>query len=87
MDNPDVDRYQAGTRIIQDALGRRSYPQILKDGKSWPFVDRPMLEAEAHIIVFALNAVAEGKTLAVSPHWDHPWDFEPYSGPTAGVAP
>jgi len=41
-------------------------------------------EAEAHIIAFALNAVAEGKRLGTV-HDFNVIDY--YTGPTEGVAP
>jgi hypothetical protein len=48
-------------------------------------------EAEAHIITFALNAVAEGKILAATSDHVNPWEetdnIEAYDGPTEGVAP
>lgn len=53
-------------------------------------------DAEAHIIAFALNVVAEGRSLQASPLQDEFTGFEggvatyapvEYDGPTEGVAP
>lgn len=41
--------------------------------------------AEAHIVAFALNAIAEGRQLEA---WDHAnRNSRDYDGPTEGVAP
>ena len=55
------------------------------------WIARPLTEAVAHIIAFALNAVADGKKLACAADDgdpeidDYEWDI--YDGPTEGVAP
>jgi hypothetical protein len=58
------------------------------DGDQGTDVIGDVTEAEANIIAFVLNAVAEGHTLAAGDDYGFGWQsYTTYAGPTDGVAP
>lgn len=84
-----MDKYEA--RQVRMWKGTAEW-RVYKDGYQWIAPKQHMTEAEARIIAFALNAVAEGRTLASgwlsqdSLHMSGYSEAVVYDGPTEGVA-